>query len=58
MTRMTRLQGSHPFLNKKFKHFSRIPMEVLSLPFLVLPEHDCNFNFYCEGIFEFAPLST
>ena len=55
---MTGLLGLHPFLNKKFKHFSRIPMKDLSLSFLVLPQHDCNFNFYPEGLFEFAPLST
>ena len=55
---MTGLQGSYPFLNKKFKQFSRIPMEVLSLSFLVLPQDDCNFSFYLEGLFEFAPLST
>ena len=55
MTRMTRKQGSYPFLNKKFKHFSRIPIRDLSLSFLVLPQHDCNFNFYPEGLFEFAP---
>ena len=58
INRMTGLQGLYPFLNKKFTHFSRIPMGDLSLSFLVLPQHDCNFNFYHEGLFEFAPLST
>ena len=55
---MTGLQGLYPFLNKKFKHFSRILMKDLSLSFLVLPQHDCNFNFYPEGLSVFAPLST
>ena len=58
MTGMTRLQGSYPFLNKKFTHFSRISMRDLSMSFLFLPQHDCNFNFYPEGLIEFAPLST
>ena len=55
---MKGLQGLYPFWNKKLKHFSRIPMRDLSLSFLFLPQHDCNFNFYPEGLFEFAPLST
>ena len=55
---MTGLQGLYPFWNKKLKHFSIITMTDLSLSFLVLPQHDCNFNFYLEGLFEFAPLST
>ena len=52
-------QEAYPFLNKKFKDFSRtfkdtfpifqglhsVQKRVLSLPFLVLPQHDCNFNF-------------
>ena len=58
MTGITRLHGSYPFLQKKFTNFSRIPMRDLSLSFLVLPQHDCNFHFYPEGLFEFAPLST
>ena len=36
MTGTTRLHGLYPFLNKKFTHFSRIPMRDLSLSFLVL----------------------
>ena len=55
---MTGLQGLYPFCNNKLKHFSIIPMRDLSLSFLVLPQHDCNFNFHPEGLFEFAPLST
>ena len=60
INRMTGLQGLYPVLIKKFQHFSRIPMRDLpvSLSFLVLPQHDCNFNFYPEDLFEFAPLST
>ena len=50
---MTGLQGLYPFWNKKLKHFF-----FLSLSFLVLPQNDCNFHFYPEGLFEFAPLST
>ena len=56
INRMTGLQGLYPVLIKKFQHFSRIPMRDLSLSFLVLSQHDCNFNFYPEG--QFAPLST
>ena len=52
---MTGLQGLYPIWNKKLEHFSIIPMRDLSLSFLVLPQHDCNFNFYPEGLFEFAP---
>ena len=55
---MTGLQGLYPIWNKKLKHFSIITMRDLSLSFLVLPPHDCNINFYPEGLFEFAPLST
>ena len=54
MTGMTRLQGSYPFLNKKFMHFSRISMRDLSMSFLFLPQHVCNFKLFPEGLFEFA----
>ena len=55
---MSDIWCSYPFLNKKFTHFSRIPMRDLSLSFLVPPQHDCNINFCPKGLFEFAPLST
>ena len=67
MTGMTWWQGSYPVLNKKFKDFlrtfqgqisysSRIPIIALRMSFLVLPQHDCKFNFYPEGLSVFAPF--
>ena len=65
MTRMTRSQGPYPFLNQKFNdfqehisHSSRIPIVALSIimPSLVVPQPDCNFNFYPEDLSVFVPF--
>ena len=63
MTEMTRIQGWHPFLNKKFKDFqghisniSRIPIRALGLHLFWFPKYDCNFNSYPEGLSVFAPF--
>ena len=60
-------QGLYPFLNKKFKDFSRtfkdtfpifqglhlLQKRALSLSFLVLPQHE---QFYPEGLSWFTPF--
>ena len=65
MTRMTWLKGSYPVLiKKKFKDFLRTNFSFLKdsnhsleyMSFLVLPQHDCNFNFYPKGLSVFAPF--
>ena len=69
MTRMTWLQGLYPVLIKKkiqglFKDFSwtnflffKDPNHSLEyISFLVLPQHDCNFNLYPKGLSVFAPF--
>ena len=63
MTGMTWLQGSYPVLiKKKSKDFSRTNFPFFKdsnhgleyMSFLVLPQHDCNFNFYPKGLSVFA----
>ena len=69
MTRMTWLQGSYPVLIKKkiqapFKDYSRTNFPFFKdsnhsleyMSFLVLQQHDCNFNFYPKGLSVFAPF--
>ena len=68
MTRMTWLQGLYPVLIKKiqglFKDLSRTNFPFFKdsnhsleyMSFLVLPQHDCKFNFYPEGLSVFAPF--
>ena len=69
MIRMTWLQGSYPVLIKKIqvlllKDFSRTNFPFFKdsnhsleyMSFLVLPQHDCNFNFYPKGLSVFAPF--
>ena len=64
MTGMTWLQGLYPVLNKKFKDFRRTHFPFFKdsnrsleyMSFLVLPQHDCNFNLYPEGLSVFAPF--
>ena len=69
MTRMTWLQGSYPVLIKKkiqglFKDYSRTNFPFFKdsnhsleyMSFLVLPQRDCKFNFYPEGLSVFAPF--
>ena len=69
ITRITWLQGSYPVLIKKkiqglFKDFSRTNFPFFKdsnhsleyMSFLVLPQHDCKFNFYPEGLSVFAPF--
>ena len=69
---MTWLQGSYPVLIKKiiiiiqgpFKDFSRTNVPFFKDPnhsleymsSLVLPQHDCNFHFYPEGLSVVAPF--
>ena len=37
--------------------FSKHSNQILeSMSFLVLPQHDCNFNLYPEGLSVFAPF--
>ena len=54
MTGMTWLQGSYPVLIKKIQGLFNHSLEYMS--FLVLPQHDCNFNFYPKGLSVFAPF--
>ena len=64
ITRVTWLHGSYPVLIKKFKDFSRTNFPFFKdsnhsleyMSFLVLPQHDCNFNFYPKGLSVFAPF--
>ena len=64
ITRMTWLQDSYPVLIEKihgllrtnFPFFkdSNHSLEYMSI--LVLPQHDCKFNFYPKGLSVFAPF--
>ena len=62
MTRVTRKTGCRVRIlfwtfQGQISHSSRIPIIALSImSFLVLPQHDCNFNFYPEGLSVFAPF--
>ena len=68
MTGMTWLQGLYPVLIKKiqrlFKDFSRTNFPFFKDPnhsleyisFLVLPQHDSNFDFYPKDLSVFAPF--
>ena len=54
MTGMTRSQGLYPFLNKKIQRLLRTDFSFFKdsnhsleyTSFLVLPQHDCNFNIF------------
>ena len=60
ITRMTWLQGSYPVLDfsrTNFPFFKDSNHSLEYMSFLVLPQHDCNFNFYPEGLSVFAPFT-
>ena len=64
ITGMTWLQDSYPVLIKKiqglfkdkFPFFKDSNHSLEYMSFLVLPQHDCNFNFYPKGLSVFAPF--
>ena len=55
MSRMTRLLGSS-FSRTHFAFFKDSNQSLESMSFLVLPQHDCNFKLYPEGLSVFAPF--